>query len=86
MIRGALKAGIKIYTKGISPLIPPSCRFYPTCSAYAIEAIDTHGACKGSWLAVKRICRCHPFDKGEAFDPVPPVKKRTIQDALSESD
>ena len=61
---------IKIYQKTISPLTPPSCRFYPTCSHYGIEAIETHGALKGSWLAVKRIFRCHPFHEG-GFDPVP---------------
>ncbi len=61
---------IKIYQKTISPLTPPSCRFYPTCSHYGIEAIETHGALKGSWLAVKRISRCHPFHEG-GFDPVP---------------
>jgi hypothetical protein len=61
---------IKIYQKTISPLTPPSCRFYPTCSHYGIEAIDTHGALKGTWLAVKRISRCHPFHEG-GFDPVP---------------
>ena len=61
---------IKIYQKTISPLTPPSCRFYPTCSHYGIEAIETHGALRGSWLAVKRIFRCHPFHEG-GFDPVP---------------
>lgn len=61
---------IKIYQKIISPLTPPSCRFYPTCSHYGIEAIDTHGALKGSWLAVRRISKCHPFHEG-GFDPIP---------------
>ncbi len=61
---------IKIYQKVISPLTPPSCRFYPTCSHYGIEAIDKHGALKGSWLAVRRISKCHPFHEG-GFDPVP---------------
>jgi len=68
---------IKVYQKTISPLTPPSCRFYPTCSHYGIEAIDTHGALKGSWLAVRRISKCHPFHEG-GFDPVPEkvVKKK----------
>ncbi|MCX7951226.1 MAG: membrane protein insertion efficiency factor YidD [Clostridiales bacterium] len=61
---------IKIYRKYISPLKPPSCRFYPTCSMYAIEAIEKYGAVKGSYLAIKRILRCHPLNKG-GYDPVP---------------
>ena len=61
---------IKLYQKVISPLTPPSCRFYPTCSHYGLEAIEKHGALKGSWLAVRRISKCHPFHKG-GFDPVP---------------
>ena len=61
---------IKLYQKVISPLTPPSCRFYPTCSHYGIEAIEKHGALKGSWLAVRRISKCHPFHEG-GFDPVP---------------
>ena len=61
---------IKGYRKIISPLKKPCCRFYPTCSAYALEAIEKHGALKGGKLAVKRILRCHPWNKG-GFDPVP---------------
>ena len=61
---------IKIYQKTISPLTPPSCRFYPTCSHYGIEAIEKHGSLKGSWLAARRISKCHPFHEG-GFDPVP---------------
>ncbi|MBE1555460.1 membrane protein insertion efficiency factor YidD [Sporosarcina limicola] len=61
---------IRFYQKAISPLTPPSCRFYPTCSHYGLEAIDKHGALKGSWLAVRRISKCHPFHEG-GFDPVP---------------
>ncbi|WP_206098814.1 membrane protein insertion efficiency factor YidD [Paenibacillus paeoniae] len=69
-MRRALQAPIHVYRKYISPLKPPSCRFYPTCSAYALEAIEVHGAAKGAWLAAKRIGRCHPFHPG-GFDPVP---------------
>ncbi|MDD6478517.1 MAG: membrane protein insertion efficiency factor YidD [Oscillospiraceae bacterium] len=65
---------IRFYRKNISPLKPSCCRFNPTCSAYAIEAISTHGAFKGSFLAVWRILRCNPFCKG-GYDPVP--QKRT---------
>ncbi|WP_342514858.1 membrane protein insertion efficiency factor YidD [Sporosarcina sp. FSL K6-1522] len=61
---------IRFYQKAISPLTPPSCRFYPTCSHYGLEAIEKHGALKGSWLAVRRISKCHPFHEG-GFDPVP---------------
>ncbi|MEK3937564.1 membrane protein insertion efficiency factor YidD [Sporosarcina sp. FSL W7-1349] len=61
---------IKIYQKVISPLTPPSCRFYPTCSHYGIEAIAKHGTWKGGWLTIKRISKCHPFHEG-GFDPVP---------------
>jgi uncharacterized protein len=61
---------ILLYRKIISPLKPPTCRFYPTCSAYALEAIQKYGALKGSGLAVRRILRCHPMNPG-GFDPVP---------------
>ncbi|MDE9964104.1 membrane protein insertion efficiency factor YidD [Staphylococcus pseudintermedius] len=61
---------IRFYQRFISPLTPPSCRFYPTCSNYTLEAIQVHGAHKGSWLGLKRILKCHPFHKG-GFDPVP---------------
>ena len=67
-----LIALVKFYQKYISPLTPPSCRYVPTCSQYALEALEKYGALKGGWLAVKRICRCHPFHKGhDFFDPVP---------------
>ena len=62
---------IRVYKLCISPLLPPSCRFYPSCSSYAIQAIALHGPLKGLWLAVKRILRCHPGSAG-GFDPVPP--------------
>ncbi|RAV21114.1 membrane protein insertion efficiency factor YidD [Paenibacillus contaminans] len=73
MLRKAVKAPVLFYRKFISPLKPPTCRFYPTCSAYALEAIETHGALKGSWLAAVRICKCHPFHPG-GIDHVPPAK------------
>ena len=62
---------ISFYQRYISSWTPPSCRFTPTCSAYAKEAIQKYGACKGTWLALKRILRCHPFYKGDPYDPVP---------------
>ena len=64
---------ISAYRVLLSPLLGASCRFYPTCSTYAIEAIETHGAARGTWLAIKRILRCHPWHPG-GFDPVPPAK------------
>ncbi|UJF31277.1 membrane protein insertion efficiency factor YidD [Paenibacillus hexagrammi] len=65
-----LQIPIHVYRKFISPLKPPTCRFYPTCSQYALEALELHGACKGSWLTVKRLCKCHPFHPG-GIDYVP---------------
>lgn len=62
---------IRFYQRHISPGLPPRCRFYPTCSQYAVEAIEKYGPCKGGWLALKRFLRCHPFYKGDFFDPVP---------------
>ena len=69
-MRVVLKYLIRGYQLTISPMIGPCCRFYPTCSHYGLEAIETHGALRGTWLAVKRISRCHPFHEG-GFDPVP---------------
>ncbi|MCM1077064.1 MAG: membrane protein insertion efficiency factor YidD [Bacteroides sp.] len=70
MLRKIFILPIRIYQLCISPMFPPVCRFTPTCSAYAIEAITKHGIIRGSWLAVKRICRCHPWG-GSGYDPVP---------------
>ena len=62
---------IRFYQRNISPAFPARCRFRPTCSAYALEAIQKYGAIKGGWLALRRFLRCHPFYKGDFFDPVP---------------
>ena len=62
---------IRFYQKTISPCTPPCCRFRPTCSVYAVEAIEKYGALKGGWLAFRRLMRCHPFYKGDIYDPVP---------------
>lgn len=64
---------IDFYRKGISPLTPPSCRFIPTCSEYAMQAIERYGALKGGWLAFRRLMKCHPFHRQKSieYDPVP---------------
>ncbi len=68
--RRLLAGLIRVYQRLISPLLPPSCRFYPSCSQYALEAVTRHGALRGSWLAASRLVKCHPFHPG-GFDPVP---------------
>lgn len=72
-MKRVLLALIAAYRLLVSPFLGPNCRFYPTCSAYATEAIDLHGPLRGTWLAVKRILKCHPWHTG-GVDPVPPVK------------
>jgi hypothetical protein len=67
---------VRGYRYCISPLLPPSCRFYPSCSTYAEEALRQHGALRGSWLAARRICRCGPWSDG-GHDPVPHAAKRS---------
>ncbi|HMH92591.1 MAG TPA: membrane protein insertion efficiency factor YidD [Streptosporangiaceae bacterium] len=71
------------YRRLISPLLPPSCRFYPSCSAYALEAVQVHGALRGSWLTARRLSRCHPFHAG-GLDPVPPARPARRRAADSE--
>ncbi|HET9726479.1 MAG TPA: membrane protein insertion efficiency factor YidD [Gemmatimonadales bacterium] len=66
MVAGLIRA----YQRFLSPALPPSCRFHPSCSQYALEAVTRYGALRGSWLAVRRLARCHPFHPG-GFDPVP---------------
>ena len=66
----ALLGAIRFYRRHISPMFPPCCRFQPTCSAYALEAVKKYGALKGGFLALKRILKCHPFHPG-GYDPVP---------------
>ena len=69
-VRTALVLAVRGYQVAISPMLPPSCRYYPTCSQYAVEALERHGAWRGGWLALRRILRCHPFRPG-GYDPVP---------------
>ncbi len=72
MLQTLLTRLIQGYRMVLSPLLPPTCRFTPTCSQYALDAIARHGALKGGWLAIGRILRCHPFHPG-GYDPVPEV-------------
>jgi len=71
MIEKLLVGLIQIYRYTLSPYLGRQCRFEPSCSMYALEALHTHGAARGSWLAARRLCRCHPFHPG-GYDPVPP--------------
>ena len=75
-MRWLLLKTIRAYQLFLSPILGSSCRFEPTCSSYSHEAITKHGAFKGSWLAIKRISKCHPWGK-DGYDPVPEVKKKT---------
>jgi putative membrane protein insertion efficiency factor len=70
-----LSAPIIVYRYLLSPVMPPACRFHPSCSVYALEALTEHGPFKGSWLALRRLARCHPIEwlgSGSGYDPVPP--------------
>lgn len=74
-MRAILMGAIRVYKRFISPLLPPACRYEPTCSQYALDAIELYGPWRGTWMAVRRILRCHPFSRG-GFDPVPPRPER----------
>ena len=71
LMKKILLSLIRFYQRSISPNRPPCCRFTPTCSNYAYQAITKYGALKGGWLAIRRLLRCNPFYKGDYFDPVP---------------
>lgn len=75
----ALMVPIHAYRRVLSPLLGPVCRYEPSCSAYALEALRVHGALRGGWLAVRRIGRCHPFHSG-GYDPVPPRGHDAVHD------
>ncbi|MDO4904011.1 MAG: membrane protein insertion efficiency factor YidD [Lautropia sp.] len=69
----ALMAMVRGYQLGVGSIMTPSCRYVPSCSEYALDALRLHGAGRGSWLTLKRVCRCHPWG-GHGFDPVPPIR------------
>jgi putative membrane protein insertion efficiency factor len=71
----ALLAPIRFYRRFVSPALPATCRYEPSCSAYAVDALLQHGAVRGSWMSVRRISRCHPWHRG-GYDPVPPARER----------
>lgn len=76
----ALSLPIRFYRRFVSPMLPPACRFTPTCSEYALDALHTHGPMKGLYLAARRLLRCHPITwlgGSSGFDPVPPARTRT---------
>ena len=75
---------LRFYKAFVSPLLPPMCRFHPSCSVYAMGAISVHGPLKGSWLAARRVTRCHPFNPG-GLDPVPPRDGKTAIEVLEAS-
>ena len=72
-VRNGLRALIRVYQMIISPILGPRCRYLPSCSGYALEALDLHGPWRGSWYAIRRIARCHPWGNS-GYDPVPAVK------------
>ncbi|MFD1148603.1 membrane protein insertion efficiency factor YidD [Saccharothrix hoggarensis] len=78
----ALLLPVRFYRKFISPALPPTCRFHPSCSAYAVEALTVHGALRGSWLTLRRLGRCGPWHPG-GLDPVPP-RRTTVPDFPAE--
>ncbi len=73
MFRRLFVVPIRVYRRFVSPSLPHACRFYPSCSQYAIDAVETHGAARGVWLAVKRLAKCQPLHPG-GYDPVPEKK------------
>ena len=84
MLKSFFLSAIRFYQKGISPFTLPSCRYTPTCSAYAVEAIERYGAARGGWLTVRRIGRCHPFG-GKGYDHVPLPLKEAVPHTAGEA-
>jgi len=74
-MKSVLVAALRGYQYAIRPMLGANCRFFPSCSEYAIEALERHGATRGSWLAMRRLCKCHPYHPG-GYDPVPETRDR----------
>lgn len=70
MVKAAVLGALRFYKSAVSPLLPPACRYTPTCSEYAMEAVERHGVVRGGWLAVRRLVSCNPWSRG-GYDPVP---------------
>ncbi|MDR2055954.1 MAG: membrane protein insertion efficiency factor YidD [Desulfovibrio sp.] len=85
LVRGLFVLPVRMYQYFISPILPPACRFHPTCSAYAAEAILRHGVLRGMFFALRRLIRCHPFG-GYGYDPVPPANYPLSRRKKSEPD
>jgi len=79
MLARFLTTLIRGYQRFISPALPPACRFTPSCSAYAVTALERYGAARGSWMALRRLARCHPWNPG-GYDPVPDRNQRQVTD------
>jgi hypothetical protein len=75
-MKALVLAALRFYKRRISPKLPPSCRFTPTCSEYMMGAVEVHGVIRGVWMGMKRVMRCNPFNPG-GYDPVPPKKERS---------
>ena len=82
MLSKALLTIIRFYRRAVSPFTPPACRFTPTCSAYAMECVERFGVLRGSWLALKRLLRCHPLG-GHGYDPPPQIADREDEGVLT---
>ena len=81
IVQRAIVGALRVYKRFVSPVLPPACRFWPTCSEYSIEAVEVHGVLRGGWLALRRIARCHPFHRG-GVDPVPSSPLTTGTDPM----
>lgn len=81
-MKALVLAAIRFYQRYVSPTLPPACRYQPTCSEYAYEAVERHGVVRGSWLAVRRLLRCHPLRAG-GYDPVPEPRGQRAKGVVS---
>lgn len=86
LLKKILISLIKFYTYLISPLLGKNCRFYPTCSAYMVQAIEAHGVFKGLWYGTRRLLKCHPYHKGDMIDPIPRTKEARTEHCAKDHD